>query len=65
MGGNAALGVSLALALNVMTALAHPAEAPGIESLRPPHLSGYKTFFADPVMGIRGEVAILRPPPET
>jgi hypothetical protein len=65
MGGSTKLVVSLALAAFAMAGVVRPAAAPEVQSTNPAYVSGYKTFFPDPIMGIRGDATVLRIPVRT
>ena len=53
------LVVSVALAAFAMGGVVRPAAAPEVKSTNPGYISGYKTFFPDPIMGIRGHNTVL------
>ena len=59
MGGSTKLVASLALAAFAMTGVVRPAAAPEVQFTNPGYVSGYKTFFPDPIMGIRGHNTVL------
>ena len=62
MGGSSKVVVSLALAGFAMAGVVRPAAAPEAAFTRSGYVSGYKTFFPDPIMGIRGHNTVLRLP---
>jgi hypothetical protein len=65
MGAGTKLVVSLALAAFAMGGVVRPAAAPEGRLTNPGYVSGYKTFFPDPIMGIRGDATVLRIPVRT
>ena len=60
--GSLKLIVSLALVAFAMAGLVRPAAAPQVEFANSARISGHKTFFPDPIMGIRGEATVLQLP---
>jgi hypothetical protein len=60
--GGTKLVVSLTLAAFATGGFVRPAAAPEVTSAIPAYVSGHKTFFPDPIMGIRGDATILRIP---
>lgn len=59
MGGRKKLVVATAVAAYAMTVVARPLDAPALNHVHPAYSSDHKIVPA-PVMGIRGEVRILK-----
>ena len=57
--GSMRLVISLALAAFAMGGVVRPAAAPEVRFATHGYVSGYKTFFPDPIMGIRGHNTVL------